>query len=338
MVHALHSISHTERLHPIRRLPGLLPPRLIAGARWLVTMLLVWLVIRCIDFGTLLDLIARAALPGLGFAGVVAAVQFIVLAWRWQLVMRILGGIPVGLGPLSVFLGHSFLVGQVLPSSVGGDVARTVMLARLTGTAIAARSVVCDRVLGFASLALLAVLTLPMMAARMGGLTPFPTAAIAVLGTMVAALLVLASASLIHGVPWLRAPVATVVSDLRLTLCSGKVSLVTVTLGVGSSILSVLLIYIFGLAIGANLRLFDCLVLAPPALLVSVLPISLAGWGVREGALVAAFNLAHADPTAVAAISVMLGLTTPLAGVAVAAMSLFTGALNVPKSGSRGGG
>jgi glycosyltransferase 2 family protein len=338
MVHALHPISHTEELHPIRRLPCLPPARLIAGARWLVTMLLVWLVSRCIDFDTLLDLCARAALLSLGFAGVIATVQFIVLAWRWQLVMRILGGTPVGLGPLSIFLGHSFLVGQVLPSSVGGDVARTVMLARLTGTAIAARSVVCDRLLGFASLALLAVLTLPIMAARMGGLIPFPTAATALLGTMVAALLVLASASLIHALPWLRGRLATVVSDLRLTLCSGKVSLVTVTLGVGSSILSVLLIYIFGLAIGANMRLFDCLVLAPPALLVSVLPISLAGWGVREGALVAAFNLVHADPTAVAATSVMLGLTTPLAGVAVVAASLLTDALNVPKSGSRDAG
>jgi len=159
-----------------------------------------------------------------------------------------------------------------------------------------------------------------------------------VLATVAAGLLVLASAPLIHGVPWLRDPLATVLGDLRLTVCSGKVSLVAVTLGVGSSILSVLLIYIFGLATGANLRLFDCLVLAPPALLVSVLPISLAGWGVREGALVAAFNLVHADPAAVAATSVMLGLTTPLIGVAVVATSLFTGALNLPRSGSRDGG
>ena len=263
--------------------------------------------------------------------------QFVVLVWRWQLVVRILGGTAVSLGPLSVFLGHSLLVGQVLPSSVGGDVARTVMLARLTGAAAAARSVVCDRLLGFASLALLVLPTLPIIAGRMGGLAPFLTLTIAALGTMAAVALVLASPSIIHAVPWLRRPLATAAGDLRLTLCSGKFSLAAVAVGVGSNLLGVLLIYILGSAIGANLRPLDCLVLVPPALLVSVLPISLGGWGVREGALLAAFSLVQANPAAVAATSVMFGLTTSLSGAAVAAASLFAGRRNVLPKGSRNG-
>jgi uncharacterized membrane protein YbhN (UPF0104 family) len=300
-----------------------------------VTVLALWLVLRSIDIGTVLDLIGRAALPGLGLAGIVVAVQFVLLVWRWQLVIRILGRGTVSLGPLSIFLGHSYLVGQVLPSSVGGDVARIVMLGRLTGAVAAARSVVCDRVLGFAGLTLLVAPTLPILAGKIGSFTPFLTLTTAALGTMAAVALVFASPSIIHTVPWLGRPLATVASDLRITLCSGRVSVMAVALVVGSSLLGVLLIYILGSAIGADLGALDCLVLVPPALLASALPISLGGWGVREGALLAAFSLVQADPAGVAATSVMFGLTTPLAGAAVAAASLFAGRRNVLPKGSR---
>jgi glycosyltransferase 2 family protein len=338
MFRVLYPIAWTEATRCARRLPELPRARLIVAARWLVTILALWLVLRSIDIGTVLDLIARAGLTDLGLAGLATGVQFALLVWRWQLIIRMLGGETVSAGALSVFLGHSMLIGQGLPSSVGGDVARSVMLARLTGASAAIRSVVCDRLLGFAGLALLAFPTFPIIAGKMGDLAPFLALAIAALGTIAAVALIAAAPSIIHAVPSLGRFLGTVAEDLRLVLCSGKVSLVVVALSAGSHLLSVLLIYIFGLAISANLRLLDCLVLVPPALLALVLPISLAGWGVREGALVAAFSLVHADPAAVAATSVMLGLTTPLAGVAVAATSLFIGINNIPAGGSRDGG
>jgi uncharacterized membrane protein YbhN (UPF0104 family) len=338
MFHALHPVSSTDAPHRARRLPGLFRAGLIVAARWLVTVLALWLILRSIDIGAVLDLTGRAALPGLGLAGIVVAVQFVVLVWRWQLVTRMLRGGTIGLGPLSVLLGHSFLVGQVLPTSVGADVARTVMLARLTGAAAAARSVICDRLLGFASLALLVLPTLPIIAGWMGGLTPFLTLTIAAFGMMAAVALVLASPSIIRALPWLKRPLATVASDLGLTLNSGKISLVAVAVGIGSNLLGVLLIYILGSAIGAGLRAFDCLVLVPPALLASALPISLGGWGVREGALLAAFSLVQADPAGIAATSVMFGLTTPLAGAIAAGVSLFAGWRNVLPKGFRDAG
>jgi hypothetical protein len=305
-------------------LPGLSRGKLIFAARWVVTALAFWVVLRSIDLGAVVDLIGRAAPLALGVAGLVVMAQFAVLVWRWQLVIDILGGKAVGFGPLALLLGHSFLIGQVLPSSVGGDVARAALLCRSTGAATAARSVICDRLLGFAALALLVVPAVPVIAKMIGSVTPFLTLTICVLGTMTAAALVLAY-SLAHGLPWLGRHLATVAGDLRITLCSGKIGLLAMALSIGSSLLAVLLIYIIGSAIGADLRASDCLVLTPPALLVSALPISLGGWGVREGALVAAFSLVHADPAAVAATSVMFGLTTPLVGGIAAAIALLPG-------------
>ena len=141
MLRALHPTSYIQPLRRAQRLPGLWRGSPTVAARWLVTVLLVWLILRSIDIGAVPGLIGHVALPGLGLAGLVVAMQFVLLVWRWQLVICMLGGETVAPGALSVFLGHSLLIGQVLPSSVGGDVARTVMLARLTGAIAAARSV-----------------------------------------------------------------------------------------------------------------------------------------------------------------------------------------------------
>jgi hypothetical protein len=295
---------------------------LIFAARWAVTVLAFWVVLHSIDLGAVVDLIGRAAPLTLGVAGLVVIAQFAVLVWRWQLVIHILGGKAVGFGPLALLLGHSFLVGQMLPTSVGGDVARTVLLSRSTGAVAAVRSVICDRLIGFAALAVLVVPAVPVIAEMIGAVAPFLRLAICALGTMTAVGLVLAY-SLTYGLPWLGRHVATVAGDLRIISRSGKIGLLAMALGIGSSLLGVLLIYIIGSAIGADLRVLDCLVLVPPALLVSALPISLGGWGVREGALVAAFSLVHADPAAVAATSVMFGLTTPLVGGIAAAIALL---------------
>jgi uncharacterized membrane protein YbhN (UPF0104 family) len=335
MRRALHPIACIDALHRVRRLATASRARLIVAARWLLTVTALWLVMRSINLGTVIDLIDHAVLPGFCVAGVVAAVQFVILAWRWQLVLRLLGCEAVGFGTLSVFLGYSLLVGQILPSFVGGDVARIAMLARWTGAAVAARSVVCDRVLGFIGLGLLCVPTLLLAAGKAAGSTLFTMVTIAILGTMAVVIVVLASPSSGYGVPWVGRQLATFAGDLRITLRSGKVSLVAVALGLAANLANVVLIYVLGLAIGAGLRALDCLVLVPPVLLVSALPVSLAGWGVREGGLVAAFSLVHADPASVLATSVMSGLITPLMGAVVLAGSMLTGCRDLlPKRAS----
>ena len=336
MPRALRPISCTQTSYRFWLLSGLPRATLIFAARWALTVLAFWVVLRSIDLGASVSLIGRASPLALGVAGLVVIAQFALLVWRWQLLIHILGGKVVGFGPLALLLGHSFFIGQVLPSSVGGDVARSVLLSRWTGAAAATRSVICDRLLGFAALALLVLPTVPVFAEMIGSVTPFLTLTICVLGTMTAVALVLVY-SLTYSLPWLGRHIAIVAGDLRITLCSGKIGLLTMALSIGSSLLAVLLIYINGSAIGADLRALDCLVLVTPALLVSALPISLGGWGVREGALVAAFSLVHADPAAVAATSVMFGLTTPLVGGVAAAIALLPGWGGIAK-GSRDGG
>jgi hypothetical protein len=90
-------------------LPGLPRAKLLVAARWLVTVLARWLVLHSVDLDSVPGLIGRAAPSGLGLAGLVVEVQFLVLVWRWQLVIRILGSEAVGVGPLALLVGRSFV-------------------------------------------------------------------------------------------------------------------------------------------------------------------------------------------------------------------------------------
>jgi hypothetical protein len=50
-------------------------------------------------------------------------------------------------------------------------------------------------------------------------------------------------------------------------------------------------IFVLARGSGIEVALVDCVLIMPPVMLVSALPISVAGWGVREGAMVIAFGL-----------------------------------------------
>ena len=64
-----------------------------------------------------------------------------------------------------------------------------------------------------------------------------------------------------------------------------------------------------GWALGLRYDLTTYFVIVPPAILLTVIPVSLAGWGVREGALVALFSFIGADKATVLTMSILYGLT-----------------------------
>jgi hypothetical protein len=72
--------------------------------------------------------------------------------------------------------------------------------------------------------------------------------------------------------------------------------------------LSILTMYALSLSIDLGLSFKVFLIAVPPVFLLTIIPISLAGWGIREGAMVGIFMLVGADETKVLAISILYGL------------------------------
>ncbi len=123
----------------------------------LLTAGLVWFVLRRVDLQGL-----GAAFGGLGVGATVAALVFtvasvLVSAWRWHRVLyRLELDVPVKGLFADTLVGTAYNL--LLPTSVGGDVARSIRLARRIGDPeLAWASVLFERVVGLFALALVSV-------------------------------------------------------------------------------------------------------------------------------------------------------------------------------------
>lgn len=129
--------------------------KLLFGIQIAVTLLLLTLLLRGFDWIAFTTLFAR--IPGWFYAvslAVVLAGQ-VLYAWRWHVLLTA-AGVPVSftMALQQYFVG--IFVNNFLPSTVGGDVAKVYYLGRAHGYRIVTASVVMDRFLGVALLAGLA--------------------------------------------------------------------------------------------------------------------------------------------------------------------------------------
>ena len=72
---------------------------------------------------------------------------------------------------------------------------------------------------------------------------------------------------------------------------------------------------VLGHGAGLHYPLQVYLALVPPAVLLTILPVSLAGWGLREGAMVGLFLLVGADKSMVLTFSIVYGLVNLIASL-----------------------
>ncbi|MGH6954858.1 MAG: lysylphosphatidylglycerol synthase domain-containing protein, partial [Alphaproteobacteria bacterium] len=87
-------------------------------------------------------------------------------------------------------------------------------------------------------------------------------------------------------------------------------------------------------SLGLGATLVDCVALVPPVLLLMTLPISIAGWGVREGSMVVAFGLIGVEATDALALSLLFGAACTVVGLAGGVVWLLSG--RTLRSGARG--
>ena len=66
-------------------------------------------------------------------------------------------------------------------------------------------------------------------------------------------------------------------------------------------------VYVIGLSIGLELDFWMILFVFPPIYLLSMLPITIAGWGVREGSMIAALTVLGTTSTDALALSILFG-------------------------------
>ncbi|HTH16303.1 MAG TPA: lysylphosphatidylglycerol synthase transmembrane domain-containing protein [Magnetospirillum sp.] len=256
---------------------------------------------------------AKSIDPTMAVLAVVLMMAQIALgAVRWGLVLRALSAAFHWVQTLSVYyVGVFFSI--VLPGAVGGDAVR-MWFARRNGLTLAAavNSVALERAVTVFALVLLVCLTQPLLMLRvptLPGVWIFPALlAVCVLGILVLAALDKVPQSL-HRWRAVRL-LAVLAADTRKLFFHPGYSLGTIVVAlVGHANLS-LVVYMLAAGLNLNVHVLDCLVLVPPVILIMTLPISIAGWGVRETAMVTAFSFIGLADSSTLVLSILFGILT----------------------------
>lgn len=273
-----------------------------------VSALLLILIFRAIDPEKALSSFSLVSFNIFALAVLLQMSSNSVAAYRWYLIMRRIGTLQNFFFYLRSYFKGCFF-NQGLPTSIGGDAIRILDCTRENDTPHNCfYGVFIDRFVGLAGLLVLNIGALFFS----GDILPSHVRLLLLLLltfmlAALVALLYLRKFNVFTKNKWLGflGHLSERYAEVYSTPMSITVQLV---LSVIIHLLAMTAYYILGVSVGLDYPLGVYLVLVPPVILLIILPISLAGWGVREGAMIGFFLLVGADRSKVLSLSIMYGL------------------------------
>ena len=302
---------------------------IIALAKALISALLIVFVATRIDRESLAEAMSELTPLPVIAATLLLAMQAPILAQRWRKIVALLGG-EIGFGPAFRMMLVGLFFNQTLPSSVGGDAVRIWYASRAgLPLRVSMNSVLLDRLTGLLALALIMGAALPFAWDTVGD-APTRALLLAVLAaSFVGAWLVQQFARLPARLierPVLR-EIAALSTDLRTLAGATRGFATLMALGAISSGLAIAAVAILGAAIGIALGPLAYAALVPAVILFTVIPVSLAGWGVREGAMIVLLGAAGIEAEAAFLVSLLFGACMLAAALPGGIVWLFTRAV-----------
>lgn len=280
------------------------------AVRIIVSLGLFVLIFRAVDFREVLDVLRASnpwlLLPALGLQ----ILSALVAAVRWHMIMReLLFGKNLPFYIRSYFKGTFF--NQALPTSIGGDALRVLETAKVGGGKREAfYGVFIDRIVG-----LLGLLLVNLVAILINPIFLEKNAAVhyTIIGMAIAGFTGVFVLMYAGNLQWLtRNKVTKLVHDLshrvRRVYRSGRTIARQLVLSIVIHLLSMMAVYFIGLSVGLDYSLLVYMVVVPPVILLTIIPISLAGWGVRESGMIGLFLLIGAQKATILSVSLIYGL------------------------------
>jgi uncharacterized membrane protein YbhN (UPF0104 family) len=242
--------------------------------------------------------------------------QMPLLALRWRWIAAICGAkLPPATALRYTFIGLFF--SQVLPSTAGGDAARIWLLARGgAGWPVAIYSVLIDRVVGVSALAVLIVACLPWTLQLIHD--PVARAALALIGFgILGGAIVFLALGVRHLWVmerwWITRHFATA-SRLAWRLYRSTAGARVAVLSFAVHFMTVAVAWGAARAAHATVDFVHVLFVVLPVLLIAMIPVSIAGWGVRESTMVLAFSYAGLAESDGLIVSILYGAATLMVG------------------------
>jgi uncharacterized membrane protein YbhN (UPF0104 family) len=291
---------------------------LLSTLKILVSAALLYLALKKVDLRELAARLTNIASLGwivMAIAATFAQIAFGVLRWRE---ISAECGAPLAIGQAMRFNLIGTFFNQTLPSSIGGDAVRLWLVARNgAGWRAATYSIFIDRAVGLIALAIVIVASLPWSYR----LIDDPQGRSALLFIDFAALAG-GLGFLVFGKlqwPWLKRwwgthhlhACAVIANRVLFSRTRGPK---VVALSLTVHVLTVVIAWCVVQAIAAPVTFGQVFLLIPPVILITMLPISIAGWGVREATMGLAFGYAGLMANEGVNVSLLFGAVAFLVG------------------------
>jgi uncharacterized membrane protein YbhN (UPF0104 family) len=275
--------------------------------RLAITVTILTVILRGTNTTQVMQILQHAQISLLFIAVLLQFGSTAVSAYRWQIIMQ-----NLGFGQTFSFYWQSYFKGmffnQGLPTSIGGDAVRVLDVASHGfRKRDALYGVMVDRAVGLGALMLLSLLAYllkpdllplnvfrPMLLLILAGLTGFIS------------LLMIGKMQWLNHYPKLF--FFKIIAERLYQIFRTK-RLVLISLSLLIPLLALFGFFVTGWALGLRYDLMIYFAIVPIAIILTIIPASIAGWGVREGALVALFSLIGANKTAVLTMSLLYGIT-----------------------------
>lgn len=278
-----------------------------------ITALLFWLIAQKVDLAGMSALLGKAQPFWLAAALGLVVVMTIFDALAFCMMMRIFGH-RVRLAPSLLYSLVSWFFSNLAPSTLGGDIFRTVQMQRLgapLGTAL--RSVLAARLMSFAALVPVILLGLPLALHLVDNAVERLTLMLIAGGGVTALLMAYAGFRLVPRLARLAGSslsgrILMLAEDFRRVNHSGTDTLSFWLLAAAQHIMRVGVLAALAASLQLGIPFTTLFALAPAALLVAMVPISLGSWGLREAAFVVFLGGAGIAPEAALSLSIVFGL------------------------------
>jgi len=282
--------------------------KLLVILKCLFTLIVFSILLTQINLSTVCSLLRSVQLSYLFLALMTLLIQTYICILRWHLILRFVGLIqPISVS-LQIYWAGIFF-NSILPTGVGGDLLRLWMIKNLGGNIYKnINSILLDRLLALLTMILVVWISIPVLQPVLQNtklINLFKLAACVGLGGFIALSYAyrLPDQYQFRSLKLLR----QLSLDLRALWASPKKTFFIVSTAVVGMLVQIITIYLIGKSLNLSIQFVDCLVLVPPIILIMTLPVSMGGWGLREGAMVTFFGMIGVSTTASLSLSIIFG-------------------------------
>jgi len=295
---------------------------------------LIWYFIGKSDLGAAMESLRHVDATTVVAALALFLAQMVLAAWRWSALLRLVGvGKDFSFHEIVRTVWSATFFNTTLVSSVGGDAFRLWTIVR-AGNPLgkSVNSIFLDRLAALMALMILIAISLPYVMELVTDEAAILSYALFIATSLAGFAALLHADRLPRRIQHWRLVrgLANLAADTRRLSLHMDNLLPVAALSLLVHILSIFVVYVLARALEIGISFLDCFFLVPPVILAMTLPISIAGWGVREGAMIVALGLIGVSQENALVLSVLFGLGITLAALPGGVIWFFSRNRTVP--------